>query len=1014
MKTFRSLVLCGCLLPLPLLAQTPGAAPKLAARDGKPPHVLSRRLERRASVDRFFRLHQEQLQRRGKATAAISGADSLHTGWTRLFASAASAADDGAADVAVDDSGNAYVTGGSSQLPFGQDYLTIKYSPSGSVLWLARFDGGTNGEDAATAIAVDRSHNVYVTGSSALNAGESDYATVKYNAAGIEQWVARYSGPVRLFNEPTRIIVDTAGNVYITGWSRVIYDASHYVTIKYDSLGHELWVAHYAGLQSGYDDASGIGVDRAGNVYVTGTSSVMNVGSVAATVKYNANGTEQWVRRYAGPGGSSAGASALALDDSGNILITGGSYGLGTSDDFTTIKYDSSGSQLWIARYDGGMSNDDQATALATDAQGNVYVCGASIGGPPISYDIATVKYDANGVQQWAERYAGPGQYYDWPHRLAVDRWHNVIVSGTSTGASYDYVTIKYDSAGAQLWVMRYDGTGNCSDEAYAVALNDSGDVYVTGGTCSTGINYDYATVKYSSAGIQQWVERYDGPGKSYETAQEMTVDSGGNVYVTGGSSGSQNGYDFLTLKYDTDGDLLWAVRFDNRRHTDDFPDAVAVDRNGNVYVTGESFDPVTHNDIATVKYNSSGIQQWVTTYEGGSTRNEEGVALAIDRLGNVYVAGSDYGSAYITIKYDSAGTEQWVERYTGAGTWGSSPSAIAVDDSGNAYVTGESQGQGTNEDIATVKYSPAGTQLWAGRYNGPGNQQDYGQFLKLDSHGNVYVGGTSATSDTQMDYVTIKYTSGGVQQWATRYNAPGTSADWEADLAVSDSGNVYVAGSSGTSTGSDYVTVKYNPQGQLQWVQRYAGPDNSYDDAAGLALDRRENVYVTGSSDDVITTVQYDASGIQLGVAHHAAPSGGVNSPIGIAADAPGNIYVAGTSACYDYSWRIYTAIKYSQVTVPVSEVPPLRPFGFHLGQNYPNPFNPTTEVRFEIADVGFVSLKVYDVLGREVATLVNEEKKQGEYQVTWDSRRVASGVYFYQLKAGRFLATRRMVIIK
>ena len=79
MKTFRSLVLCGCLLPLPLLAQTPGAAPKLAARDGKPPHVLSRRLERRASVDRFFRLHQEQLQRRGKATAAISGADSLHT-----------------------------------------------------------------------------------------------------------------------------------------------------------------------------------------------------------------------------------------------------------------------------------------------------------------------------------------------------------------------------------------------------------------------------------------------------------------------------------------------------------------------------------------------------------------------------------------------------------------------------------------------------------------------------------------------------------------------------------------------------------------------------------------------------------------------------------------------------------------------------------------------------------------------------------------------------------------------
>ena len=86
--------------------------------------------------------------------------------------------------------------------------------------------------------------------------------------------------------------------------------------------------------------------------------------------------------------------------------------------------------------------------------------------------------------------------------------------------------------------------------------------------------------------------------------------------------------------------------------------------------------------------------------------------------------------------------------------------------------------------------------------------------------------------------------------------------------------------------------------------------------------------------------------------------------------------------------------------------------PEGFELRQNYPNPFNPTTNVRFEVGGLGFVSLKVFDLLGREVATLVNEVKQPGEYAIQWDADGFASGVYLYRLRVGSFVETRKLVV--
>ena len=85
-----------------------------------------------------------------------------------------------------------------------------------------------------------------------------------------------------------------------------------------------------------------------------------------------------------------------------------------------------------------------------------------------------------------------------------------------------------------------------------------------------------------------------------------------------------------------------------------------------------------------------------------------------------------------------------------------------------------------------------------------------------------------------------------------------------------------------------------------------------------------------------------------------------------------------------------------------------------FHLLQNYPNPFNPFTNIMYTIVKQEFTTLKVYDILGKEIAVLVNEEKLPGRYQVTFNAANLASGVYFYTLTTGDFKETKKMVLVK
>jgi uncharacterized delta-60 repeat protein len=395
-------------------------------------------------------------------------------------------------DVAVDSWGNVYVTGSSTGIrATHQDYATVKYDSAGNQLWVAIYNGPHSGTDEAYAMVLDVSGNIYITGYS-----ENDYATVKYDGNGNQLWVARYDA-VGTWPEAEawNIAVDKQGNVYVTSSS-----TGDYVTIKYDTDGNQLWVARYNGPTNGQDETSDIAIDSEGNVYVTGSSDGLNTKSDYATIKYDTNGNQLWITRYNSPVNESDRAIAISLDKSGSVYVTGTSMDSDYSQDFTTIKYDKNGNQLWIARYSGSEISGDGASDMALDESGNIYVTGHNVA------DCATVKYDTNGKELWVARYNGPGNGAEYPYDMELDSQGNVYITGSSnigSGMGQAYATLKYDSAGNQLWVARYSGPATKPDDAaHALAIDTKGNVYVTGYSLrddSGGtVPWEYTTIKYT------------------------------------------------------------------------------------------------------------------------------------------------------------------------------------------------------------------------------------------------------------------------------------------------------------------------------------------------------------------------------------------------------------------------------------------------------------------------------------------------------------------------------------
>jgi len=741
--------------------------------------------------------------------------------WARTFAGTAGGHDSASA-LAVDGSGNVYVTGRSQGSAGGVNYATVKYDPAGSLQWVQEFNGSGNGTDYAHALAVDASGSVYVTGQVSGATGGWNYATVKYDSTGAFQWAGEYNGSGNGHDFAHAVAVDGSGNVHVTGYAMGASGGNNYATLKYDSAGSLLWVREYLGFSSSDDIAYALALDGSGHVYVTGSAGAVTGGFNYATLKYDAAGTLLWARQYNGSGNSTDRAYALALDAGGNVFVAGSAYGASGGYNCATVKYDGAGTLLWAEEYDGPGGNLDSAYALEVDAAGNAYVAGSSYGTTG-SQDHVTLKYGSLGTLAWAREHDGPGSGADVSYGVAIEASGSVVVSGYSRNASgFDEIRVaSYDPAGLEQWASTHpatpvsDGLASNPTSARATAVGSDGSVYLTGSTRG-GNSDDYLTVKLDSAGTVVWARTYNGSGNGFDSANALAVDGSGSVYVAGRSAGAAGGDNYATLKYDAAGSLEWVREYDGTAAGADYAYALAVDGSGGVYVTGSSSGATGGANCVTVKYDSAGTLLWTREYNGTGGASDYAYAAAVDGYGSLVLAGSTFGATgmmnFLTLRYDSGGALQWAREHDGTVGGDDFGSAIAVDGAGNVLVTGRSAGATGGNNFATVKYDPAGNLLWAREHDGTGGSLDIAHALAVDTAGNVFVTGYSNGASGGVNFATVKYDGAGNLEWAREYDGTASGADYPYALAVNASGDLYVAGLSwGVTGGVNFATVKYD-----------------------------------------------------------------------------------------------------------------------------------------------------------------------------------------------------------
>ena len=578
-----------------------------------------------------------------------------------------------------------------------------------------------------------------------------------------------------------------------------------------------------------------------------------------------------------------------------------------------------------------------------------------------------------------------------------------------------------------------YGGSGK--DYGYSITTDESNNILITGSTQSAdfplfnpggsayyqgmlGGSVDIFILKFNSNGVRLWATYYGG---SYPDAGfSISTDGSNNILITGQAGASfpvynpgggayfkgTGGVEPFILKFNSNGVRLWATYYGGSYAEDAY--SITTDANNNILVTGRTPSPdfpvynpgggayfqgtnAGSRDAFILKFDSNGVRLWATYY--GGSYADEGYSITSDENNNILITG-----------------------------WTMSSNFPVYNPGGGAYFQG-TNGGGDMYDAFILKFNPNGVRLWATYYGGAGSTApvlgDAGYSITTDGSNNILVTGRTQSADFPVysgggaygqgygggnnpDVFILKFNPDGVRQWASYYG--GVGVDIGRSITTDGNNKISVTGSTRSS-----VFPLLNPGGETYFQSSMAGDQDLFVlkfDSSGV---RRWATYYGGSGEGE------EGRSITTDFNHNILLTGWTNSLDFPVFNPGGGAYFQDSLAggVWDFDAFIIS-FDSSGILLDIQDITASLPKDYALLQNYPNPFNPTTVIKFGIPKNSSVKLIVYDILGREVAKLVNEKLNAGLYEYIFDGTGLTSAIYFYRLKAGEFVETKKMLMIK
>jgi len=755
-----------------------------------------------------------------------------------------------------DNTGNTYISGRTS---INSDLFLMKVSSSGQLLWQKSFDvEQTNSGDYYSRITLDNQQNVILASPDWYNAG---LFISKVSSTGSIIWTDTLNPGT--YYTVKKVITDNNNNIFIGGEAN-----GDIVFIKYNQNGALQYNLNIDGGLSITDNLCNISLDSNNDIILSANRGSIPGDNCAIVFKYGTNGNQIWNTVI-----THANTTQINLNDhtilNNEIVVCGTFYNTVDSYRGFLTKLSATGVQSSVA-VDPQISSAYSLVSVL----GNELVVGVNDAQGFNTVSTSVKRFTAALSEVWNEVLPIGGKIY----QLATNQNADVFIFSERGNFPNVYNTVhKYTGEGNLAWGFENDSSTYLGRSEF-ISFSSNGNVRLTAPYYHSNEPYnDNTDIKLfdlnSSFGQLNWTYQYDGAVLSEDKANLMTKDSQGNMFIAGTFEAGLTNNAVGVAKYNSTGNLLWIKKFDFSvgSNKNDEPLSITCDAQDNLIVAGYTTN--TNRDFLLLKLNPSGDVVWQKIFNGSGNNTDQFNSVVTDAASNIYVAGlssRDFGVDGILYvhqiyKYSSSGVELWenwdYSTPTGTEKIILSPSQLMV------YVACEYYGSSSNpSDLGVFKLQANnGTYLtWASYSGTSNNSNDKIKGIAVDSLENIYLNGNVNSSGFKV--AVIKYNSTLTEVWDNIvFSGSGTGnkfyQDQNQDLLVTV----------GTIASDSVSMIKYNKNGSIIWTKKLLGSNNSgikntivrqlndvmyavvaeLDNDAGLYLN---NVFIMDTSGNVLT----------------------------------------------------------------------------------------------------------------------------------------------------------------